>query len=85
MTHVALPLLATMTLVALYFTPIGLVGCANRGFAALAVALAALVTAVVTAGKACRASRRSDPSAGWWLASTVLLLLPVALLIWPLG
>jgi hypothetical protein len=83
--HVALPLLGTVALVSLYFTPVGLIGSANRGIAAIGVALASAAAALVTGWLASRAARREDPSAGWWLASTIVLLLPIVLLIWPLG
>jgi hypothetical protein len=85
LTHVALPLVASLALVVLYFTPVELIGCANRGMAALLVGLGSAVVAIITAGRAVRAGRRGDRSAGWWLASTGVLLLPVLLLIWPLG
>jgi hypothetical protein len=82
---VALPLLGTLALVGLYFTPVGAIGCVNRGLAAMAVAIGAGVAAVVCGWKASRAGRKGERSAGWWLASTLVLLLPIVLLIWPLG
>jgi hypothetical protein len=85
MAHIALPLIATLALVALYYMPIGVVGRTNRGLLALIVALASAAGAVVTGGRASRANKRGDPSANWWLTSTVLLLVPVLLLVWPLG
>jgi hypothetical protein len=83
--HVAVPLLGTIALVGLYFTPVNVIGCANRGMAAIAVVIASAVAALVTGWLASQAARREDPSAGWWLVSTVVLLLPIVVLIWPLG
>ena len=85
LTHVALPLVASLALVTLYFTPVELVGCTNRGFGALALAIGCAAGAVITGGRAAQANRKGDRSANWWLATTVVLLLPVLLLIWPLG
>jgi hypothetical protein len=83
--HIALPLVALLALVSLYFTPGELVGYANRGTVALGVAVASAATAVFTGGRAARANRRGDRSATWWLTSTVVLLLPAVLFVWPLG
>ena len=83
--HVALPLLAALTLVGLYLTPAGAVGCLNRGIAAMVVAVTAGVGAIVCGSKASKAAREEDKSAGWWLTSTIILLVPLMLLIWPLG
>lgn len=81
----AVPLLGILVIVGLYFTPVSAMGTANRGIAAMAVAAVAGIAAAATGWKASRASRSCDPSAGWWLASMVILLIPMLLLVWPLG
>ena len=83
--HVALPALAPAAIVGLYFTPILLFGCINRGLLALAVVLASTVAACLTARTGIRASRRHDPASTWWLLSTLILTLPIVLLLGPLG
>jgi hypothetical protein len=83
--HVALPAIAPAAIVGLYFTPVLLFGCINRGWLALAVALASTIAACVTAGTGIRASRRHDPAAIWWLLSTLILTVPIVLLLGPLG
>ena len=84
--HVLAPLSAPVALVALYFTPKDVFGCANRGLMAMAVVLLATVGALVAAWKGVSRRRRGlDAEANWWLLTTVILLLPIALLAGPLG
>ncbi|HET9488425.1 MAG TPA: hypothetical protein VFR64_01530 [Methylomirabilota bacterium] len=83
--HVALPAIAPAAIVGLYFTPVLLFGCINRGLMALAVVLASSIAACVTAGASIRASRRHDPASAWWLLSALILTLPIVLLLGPLG
>jgi len=83
--HVLLPLVAPAAIVALYFTPVSLIGCANRGLIALAVAVIALVAGIAV-GIAGLKARRDDPDSRWWfIASMSILALPVLLLLGPLG
>jgi hypothetical protein len=83
--HVVLPAVAPATIVGLYFTPVLLFGCVNRGLMALAVVLISAVAAFVTIGIGIRAKSRNDPSSSWWLLSTLILLLPIVLVLGPLG
>lgn len=83
-THVALPALAPAALIGLYFTPVLLFGCVNRGLLAVAVALASAVGAFVTVGIALRLRVQGKP-AGLWIVSTLILASPLALLLGPLG
>jgi hypothetical protein len=83
--HILLPAIAPVAIVGLYFTPVSLIGCANRGWAAIAVVLASAIAAFITVGIAIRRGTRKDPEARWWILSTAILTLPLALLIGPLG
>lgn len=82
--HVALPALAPAALIGLYFTPVLLFGCVNRGLLAVAVALVSAIGAFVTVGIAFRLRAQGKPS-GLWILSTAILTLPLALLVGPLG
>lgn len=82
--HVALPALAPLAIVALYFTPLTVIGCRDRGLLALGVLGVATAAAMVCAALAIRARAR-DRDGAWWMLSTVILALPAALLLGPLG
>jgi len=82
--HLALPAAAPLALIALYFTPKAVFGCANRGYLALGVVLLATIGAVVTTIKGTALQRRGNKEAGWWLTSTLILLSAVVLLFGPL-
>ncbi len=83
--HVLLPALAPLAIVGLYFTPVSLIGCANRGLLALLVVGLSTIAAFVTVGLAMRGRTRGDPSSSWWILSTLILTLPLVLLLGPLG
>ena len=83
--HVALPALAPLALVALYYAPLTLVGCAERGLLALAVAAVAAVAAFGCIAMAFRARARGGDRSNWWMLSTAILALTLALLLGPLG
>jgi hypothetical protein len=83
--HVALPATAPAALVALYFTPVHVFGCVNRGLMAVAVVLVSMIVALVTTAIGVRLRARSETTYPWWLLSTLILILPAALLLGPLG
>jgi Na+-driven multidrug efflux pump len=83
--HIVIPAVAPAAIVGLYFTPPSLMGCAIRGLMALAVVLVAAISAFVTVGIALRGRVRNEPASVWWVVSTLILILPLALLLGPLG
>jgi len=83
--YIALPAIAPAAVIGLYFTPVVLFGCVNRGLLALAVVLLSTVTAVVTLRLSLRARVQNPLLSSWWLISTIILILPLALVIGPLG
>jgi hypothetical protein len=82
--HVVLPAAAPAAVIGLYFTPVLLFGCVNRGLMAVAVVLASAVAALSTGVIGLRAQAQGRPSA-WWLLSTAILTLPLLLVLGPLG
>jgi hypothetical protein len=82
--HVALPAVAPAAVIGLYFTPVLLFGCVNRGLLALAVVLLSAAAAFVTVGIGLREQARGRSSAKW-LVSTVILTTPLVLVLGPLG
>jgi hypothetical protein len=79
--HVLLPAIAPAAIIGLYFTPVTLIGCANRGLLALVVALFAAIAAIVTVAIAIRCGARHDAASTWWILSTAILMLALALLL----
>ena len=61
--HLVLPSVAPLAVIGLYFTPVLIFGCVNRGLLAVAVALASAVGAFVTVGIALRLRARASPRA----------------------
>lgn len=82
--HVLLPALAPLAVVGLYFTPVLLFGCVNRGLLALAVVLLSAGGAFGTITMGFRAQAQGRPVA-WWLLTSVILTLPLVLVLGPLG
>jgi len=82
--HAVLPLVAPAAVIGLYFTPVLLFGCVNRGLLALALVLLSAAAAFVTVGIALRERARGRSSARW-LMSTVILTSPLVLVLGPLG
>ena len=83
--HVLLPSLAPLAIVGLYFTPVSLIGCANRGLLALLVVGLSTIAAFVTVAIAIRGRAQGDPASSWWILSTLILTLPLVLLLGPWG
>jgi len=83
--HIALPAVAPALVVGLYFTPVMLFGCVNRGLIAVSVALISAILAFVNMAFAFSAMRKRDPISQWWILSAVIFILPLALLVGPLG
>lgn len=83
--HVVLPLIAPAAIVGLYFTPVMVFGCVNRGLLALGVALVSAVAAFISIGFGFSTRRKRDPISRWWILSAAILTLPLALLLGPLG
>ncbi|MHB8810727.1 MAG: hypothetical protein ACYC9M_12060 [Desulfobulbaceae bacterium] len=78
--HILLPAIAPATVIGLYFTPLELIGCANRGLAALGVVLVSLVAGIAVGMIGIKA-RRNDPASRWWWVATMALLAAPALLV----
>jgi hypothetical protein len=83
--HVALPALASVAVVGLYYTPLSVISCATRGLIALAIVAASLVAAVVVALFGVTARARGGDVSVWSLVSIGILVVPALLVFGPLG
>lgn len=83
--HVPLPVLAPLSVVALYFTPVSAVDCRTRGLLALGIVFVALIVGIGIGIRGLHARLRGMPVSGWWIAAMCILLLPAVLVLGPLG
>jgi uncharacterized membrane protein YhaH (DUF805 family) len=83
--HVALPGISTAAIVGLYFTPVDVFGCAGRGLIAVAIVLLSLLAAFGTVALALKKRMKGEPGSGWWILSTLILMVPALLVLGPLG
>jgi hypothetical protein len=83
--HIALPAIAPAAVVALYLTPVQVFGCSNRGRMALAVVLVSTAAAFTTIALCFLAKKRDRKESNRWLASTIVLALPILMVAGPLG
>jgi len=83
--HIALPAIAPAAIVALYFTPLSIISCVNRGWIALAIVFVSLIAGIVLGLYAIRVRRQDPESRWWWIGSMAILMLPALLVFGPLG
>jgi hypothetical protein len=83
--HILIPAIAPGIVIGLYFTPVAVVGCANRGLMALSVVLVSLIAGLATTVKGLKAKARNDTAYAWWITSAGILAIPTLLVLGPLG
>jgi hypothetical protein len=83
--HIVIPAVVPTVAIGLYFMPVSLLGCVNRGLIALAVVLISLLGGIAAAVVALRLRVRHNAESGWWVTSACILALPAALVLGPLG
>ncbi len=79
--HLSLPALPGLLFLLITATPVEVFGCRNRGLMAAGVVLASTLAALGTTIVGARLQLRRDPNAVWWLASTLLLIIPAVILL----
>ncbi len=57
--------------------PVEVLGCRTRGWIALLIALASGLAAIGAAVMGLRGRMRGDTDAPWWVASAIILMIPV--------
>ena len=83
--HIMVPAVAPSLIVILYFTPTTLFDCLTRGLLAVGVAGVAAIAAFAAIGKGFFRAQRGRPDAPLWVLSAAVLVVPLALLLGPLG
>jgi len=56
--------------------PVDLIGCRNRGFMAVGIALIAGLLGVGAAARGAAAKARRNPRANWWIGTALILATP---------
>ena len=79
--HLALPTLLSSAMIGLWFTPVAVFGCANRGWLAVGVAVLGMLGSASAMALALRARHTDLGRSWWWMASALGLLLPAVLLL----
>jgi hypothetical protein len=80
--HLLLPSLAPALFCGVAATPVELLGCRNRGLAAVLIAFVSVIAGLGASIMAVRDRVRGERLGGWWAASALILAIPaVALLI----
>jgi ABC-type dipeptide/oligopeptide/nickel transport system permease subunit len=57
-------------------TPVEVLGCRTRGLIALLITFISVLAGLGTAMVSARRRKRGDPSAIWWVASSIILAIP---------
>lgn len=83
--HIVLPVLPTVAVTVLYFTPAVLLGCVTRGLVALVIVFGSLLAALVTVGVGLSKRIKGATDSGWWIITTLVLMVPALLLLGLLG
>jgi hypothetical protein len=79
--HLLLPAVMSAAFFAVATSPIGLLGCRNRGLLALLLAFACGLLSLADAVRFAKGRLRGDKAALWWLASSLILVIPVIAMI----
>ncbi len=79
--HIIGPVLLASLFFAVALSPVSLLGCRTRGLLSLALALASGVFALGAALRGAWARLRGDPLSAWWLASSMILTVPVVAMV----
>ncbi len=79
--HVLIPAVVPVIFFAVVATPVEVLGCRNRGLIAFAISLVGGLAAlgVVTLGMVRKF--RGDPTAAWWLASALVLIIQAVFIV----
>ena len=79
--HILLPAFAPILFLAVATTPVEILGCANRGLLAFAIALLSVLGGIGAAVIGLRGRLRGGSDNHWWATTALILALPAVLLI----
>ncbi|UCD31296.1 MAG: hypothetical protein JSW04_12005 [Desulfobacterales bacterium] len=79
--HIVIPALLTAIFFMVASLPVGLLGCRNRGLIAALFAIAAGILGIVAAVRAITGKVRGDMHSSLWIASALILAIPVIFIV----
>jgi hypothetical protein len=79
--HVLIPAVVPIAFLIVWATPVEVMGCFNRGLAAVVIALAGCLAGLGAAIMALMGRVRQDPKSFWWIASALILAIPAAVIV----
>jgi hypothetical protein len=79
--HLILPAVLAIIFFMIVATPVEVFGCRNRGLLALLIALMSGLAALASAFKGATGRKRGDRYTLWWVASSLILVIPVVALV----
>ena len=79
--HILIPGIMPIVFFIIATTPVELLGCRTRGVIALLIALVSGLAALATAMRGAKGRMRGDAYGIWWVASSIILAIPVIALI----
>lgn len=79
--HLFIPSIVTVLFFIVALSPVELLGCRTRGLIALLISLISGFSAMAAAIMGLKGRIRKDENSIWWIASTLVLTIPVVALI----
>jgi hypothetical protein len=79
--HILLPAIMPAVFFRIATIPVEVLGCRTRGLIAVLIAFSSGLAALGTAFVSAKGRKRGDPSAVWWVASSIILAIPVVALL----
>ena len=79
--HLIIPAVVSTVFLIIAAMPVQVMGCRNRGLLAVLVALIGGLAGLGAVIMGAIRKMRSDPNAGWWMASTLILVIPAVVII----
>jgi hypothetical protein len=79
--HILIPVIMPVVFFGIATLPVEVLGCRTRGWIALLLAFISGLAAISAAVMGLRGRMRGDKDAFWWVASTIVLTIPVVALL----
>lgn len=79
--HLTIPSIMAVVFFIIATTAVEILGCRTRGLIALLIALISGLAALGTAIVGTKGRMRGEPEAIWWVASSIILIIPVIALL----